>query len=127
MSTPVPEGWRVRLDPRTQVLDGGRTLLTPTGRLLRLGPAAPEVMRSLAAGTADERGRRLGRALLDAGAGHPVPPGQSLADLTVVIPVKDRLEGLERCLRGLRGLDVVVVDDGSQDPAAVKELCDRFG
>ena len=127
MTLPVPEGWRVRLDARTQVLDEGRILVTPTGRLLRLGPAAPAAMRALAAGTADERGRRLGRALLDAGAGHPEPPGRSLGDLTVVIPVKDRTESLERCLRGLRGLDVVVVDDGSEDPAAVKRICDRFG
>lgn len=127
MSSVVPEGWRVRLDPRTQVLDGGRTLLTPTGRLLRLGPSAPDALRALASGTADERGRRLGRALLDAGAGHPEPPGQSLGDVTVVVPVKDRVEELRRCLRGLRGLDVVVVDDGSEDPEAIKAVCDSIG
>jgi mycofactocin system glycosyltransferase len=127
MTVPVPEGWRVRLDPRTQVLDGGRTLLTPTGRLLRLGPGAPVAMAALARGTADLRGRQLGRALLDAGAGHPEPPGQVLDDVTVVVPVRDRLDSLRACLEALKGVDVLVVDDGSQSPDAVSALCESFG
>ncbi|MCU1588042.1 MAG: mftF, partial [Frankiales bacterium] len=127
MTVPVPEGWRIRLDRRTQVLDGGRTLLTPTGRLLRLGPGAPEAMAALARGKADLRGRQLGRALVEAGAGHPEPPGHAIDDLTVVVPVRDRVPSLRRCLEGLRELDVVVVDDGSVDPSAVQAVCHELG
>ena len=127
MTDPVPEGWRVRLDPRTRVLDSGRTLITPTGRLLRLGPAASEALTALESGTADLRGRTLGRALLDAGAGHPHPPRRALDDVIVVIPAMDRVPSLARCLDGLRGLDVLVVDDGSQDPTAVAAACRDAG
>jgi len=127
MTTPVPEGWRVRLDPRTRVLDEGRTLITPTGRLLRLGPGAAAAIEALAAGRADDRERRLGRALLDAGAGHPAPPPHELHDVTVVVPVKDRLPELGRCLEGLVGVDVLVIDDGSADPDAVAAVCRAHG
>ncbi|MDP9182849.1 MAG: mycofactocin biosynthesis glycosyltransferase MftF [Actinomycetota bacterium] len=48
-------------------------------------------------------------------------------DVTVVIPVKDRTSELEVCLAGLRGHDVVVVDDGSDDPDAVAAACRRHG
>jgi mycofactocin glycosyltransferase len=126
----VPEGWRVRLDPRTKVLDDGRTMITPTGRLLRLGPGAPgaaAAVQALSTGTADLRQRRLGRALLEAGAGHPLPPPHELHDVTVVIPVKDRTRELARCLDGLVGVDVLVVDDGSHDPEAVAALCRSRG
>ncbi len=62
---------------------------------------------------------------------HPVPPtGTSgvVADVTVVIPVRDRSELLDRCLTSL-GPDtpVLVVDDGSQDPGPVAEVCRRHG
>ena len=123
----LPDGWRVRLDPRTHVLDGGRTLITPTGRLLRLGPGAADALEALAAGRADARELRLGRALLDAGAGHPAPPALELHDVTVVVPVKDRLPELERCLAGLTGVDVLVVDDGSADPDGVAAVCQDHG
>jgi mycofactocin system glycosyltransferase len=125
--TTLPEGWRVRLDPRTHVLDEGRTLITPTGRLLRLGPGSAEALEALAAGRADARGLRLGRALLDAGAGHPAPPALELHDVTVVVPVKDRVEELARCLDGLVGVDVLVIDDGSLDAEAVAEVCRSRG
>lgn len=127
MTLPLPEGWRVRLDPRTQVLDDARTLITPTGRLLRLGPGARAAIDALAAGQADARERRLGRALLDAGAGHPAPPPHALDDVSVVVPVKDRVEELARCLEGLAGLDVLVVDDGSESPAVVAAVCSTLG
>ena len=46
------------------------------------------------------------------------------ARLAVVVPTRDRLGGLRRCLDGLgtqtiEGLDVIVVDDGSTEASAV--------
>ncbi len=73
--------------------------------------------------------------LLDAGvlvphAGpHPDPPPMS--EVTVVVPVRDDVDGLGRCLRGVRALwpDVgaVVVDDGSGDPRAVEQAAAAHG
>ena len=43
-----------------------------------------------------------------------------------MVPVRDRPEWLDRCLASLGpGTPVVVVDDGSSDPASVAEVCDR--
>lgn len=127
MAVPVPEGWRLELDPRTRQLDGGRTLLTPSGRLLRLGPGGPRAVADLQQGRGSAAARRLGRTLLDASAAHPVPGPHAADDVTVVVPVRDRTAALARCLGALGGRDVLVVDDGSADPAAVEAVCCRHG
>ena len=45
------------------------------------------------------------------------------ADVTVVIPVRDRHAELARCLAGLQDLPrVIVVDDASADPLAIKRI-----
>ncbi|HUR13551.1 MAG TPA: mycofactocin biosynthesis glycosyltransferase MftF [Mycobacteriales bacterium] len=106
---------RVVLDPRTRVRDGGRTLLTPTGRLLRLTEQGATQLR--------QPGSVLARRLLDAGAAHPVPDPRPADDVTVVIPVKDRIARLEVCLAALHGHDVLVVDDGSSEDVAA--VCGR--
>jgi mycofactocin glycosyltransferase len=52
----------------------------------------------------------------------------SPADVTVVIPVRDRHAELARCLSGLRDLPhVIVVDDASADPGAIKRIADEHG
>ncbi len=95
--------------------------------------------------------RALARRLLDAGIAHPdfaapgglpddagtdaarpgggdpaeaaAPRSPAAADVTVVIPVRDRHAELARCLSGLRGLPhVIVVDDASADPLAIKRI-----
>ena len=73
---------------------------------LRAGP-----VRSTAAGT-------LARRLTDAGLAHPRPPALAgPPDVTVLIPVRDRPELLDRCLTALgRRYPVLVVDDGSVRP-----------
>ena len=46
----------------------------------------------------------------------------------MVIPVRDRAAGLDRCLAALGdSYPVIVVDDGSRDPAAVARVCARRG
>jgi mycofactocin glycosyltransferase len=116
---------RVVLDPRTRVLRGGRSLLSPTGRLLRLAPGGPRALDELARGEGGPAARRLGAALVDAGAAHPHPDPRPAPDVTVVVPVKDRLRRLEVCLAALHGRDVVVVDDGSVEDVA--SVCARHG
>ena len=67
--------------------------------------------------------QELARRLLDAGLSHPNPaggpPGPKPDEVTAVIPVRDRPAELARCLAGLAGLRVIVVDDGSADHTAV--------
>ena len=48
--------------------------------------------------------------------------------MTVVIPVRDRHAELARCLAGLAEAPrVIVVDDGSRDPAAISSVRPRPG
>jgi mycofactocin system glycosyltransferase len=127
VSAGVGEGVDVRVvvDPRARVLHDGRTLLSPTGRLLRLAPGGPVAIRELARGEGGPAARRLARTLLDAGVAHPHPEPVPAGDVTVVIPVKDRVPELEVCLAALRGYDVLVVDDGSAED--VEAACARHG
>ena len=127
MTLPVPDGWRVRLDPRTRRVGTGLRLLTPTGRLLRLGRGGEEALAHLEEGVASERERRLGRSLLAAGAAFPVVSSVSADDVTVVIPVRDRTAALSRCLAAVGSADVIVVDDGSADPDSVRAVAEGFG
>lgn len=109
--------WPVLLDRRLIVR--GRLLLTPTGRLLRLGAEGPRALADVQQGKGS---RAFARRLVDAGAAHPVPPPRAADDVTVVIPVRDRAAELDRCLTAL-ARHAVVVDDGSLDPAAVRAVC----
>jgi len=125
-ATRLPDGFVVRLDPRARRRDGGRTLLGGTPlRLLRLSPRAAELARSDRLVVADITTATLAARLLDAGLAHPdLPPAGPDGDVTVVIPVKDRPDGLARLLAALRDdpdtrdVPVVVVDDGSAVPVA---------
>ena len=58
----------------------------------------------------------------------PRPPAGS-AEVTVVIPVRDRHAELRRCLGGLAGgaSRVIVVDDRSADPAGIAAIAAQYG
>jgi mycofactocin glycosyltransferase len=131
----APPTLPVALDPGVRVSAGGRVLAGGTPlRLISLtdggarvvsrwrGPGAPSPIGERSAE------RRLARRLLDAGilTPHP-PPAESTAGLTVVVPVRDRPAQLERCLDAVRNTcpeaHIVVVDDGSRDPAPVRAIC----
>jgi mycofactocin system glycosyltransferase len=99
------------LDRRTVRLRDGRSFLGPTGRLQRFA-GAPQLPP---------------RALLASGAAHPLPAAHPAGDVTVVVPVRDRAEELERCLTAVGAADVLVVDDGSLSPELVAEVCHRHG
>jgi mycofactocin system glycosyltransferase len=98
------------------------------------GDGAATLSALLAQGTTTEAAGRLGRRLVDAGMAHPRParpeglaagrddPGR----VTVVVPVHNRIDDLQRCLDSLGPeLPVLVVDDDSDDPAAVARVCRR--
>ncbi len=123
----LPLGTRVRLDRRARVLDGGRVLLGGAPpRLLYLAPAARALVERGTVTVADRTSAELARRLVDAGIGHPVEmPAAAVpaaADVTVVVPVKDRAAGVARLLAALPADlgGVIVVDDGSADPAAIR-------
>jgi mycofactocin glycosyltransferase len=126
----LPAGFRIELDPETQVVGSDVLFGGSPPRLLRLsaaGVAAFEDLRYRPVISPDSG--RLARRLTDTGLAHPRPPaGLQPPAVTVVIPVRDRAWVLERCLAALGDrYPVIVVDDGSRDPAAVAGLCQKQG
>ena len=132
-----PADLEVCLEPSVRVI-GARP--DPHGRL-----AVPDAARhrgrrrsdrSLEPSGADRRPGRLPRARPPAaGRRHARPAARGRPrprrELTVVVPVRDRAAQLERCLDAVRAgcpdSPVVVVDDGSADPAAMRAVCDARG
>lgn len=127
----LPDGFRVVADRRTRLLDGGAALLGGAPpRLVHLSDRArallPPPGRPLVVETPTHRA--LARTLLDAGLAHPVPAvaGADAAEVTVVVPVKDR--PLDRLLAALGPVGsgtgvpggLVVVDDGSRAPEPLR-------
>jgi mycofactocin system glycosyltransferase len=147
----MPAGIRLALDPSVRryrgghVLVGGRPL-----RAMRLSPAGLAALEALRAPGRDASpaARQLARRLTDAGLAHPRPARTSehrgaqrphdrpigmgrsdecVSDVTVVVPVRDRPHELDRCLAALQpGPSVIVVDDGSDQPGAIKAICHRY-
>ena len=125
---PLPEGFRLDIDPdvrrpRRDVLIGGSPL-----RVLRLGEPAVRLLDRWEAGCEvgpSGPAGRFARRLVDAGIAHPVPPQTPSPGTSIVIPVRDRPEGLRLTLEALggRGVDeVIIVDDGSSEPVSIEEI-----
>ena len=113
----------LRFDASVRRFDHGRVLVGGSPLvLLRLGAAGARLVDDLQQGRPVPRGAAVAALvdrLLDTGCAHPVPvPGSgpfSLADVTVVIPVKDR--DVAPTVAAVRGVArTVVVDDGSRAP-----------
>jgi mycofactocin system glycosyltransferase len=125
----------VALERRARALDDGAVLLGGAPpRMLHLSPAAAARLVEGRLTVTDPISAALARRLLDAGIAHPVAePADAVpppSDVTVVIPVKDRTDGLARLLTALGDegcLRVTVVDDGSADPDAVRAVARRTG
>lgn len=140
--TRLPDGFVAELDARVRVLDGGAVLLggSPPA-ILRLSPAARELLRDGRITVTGPMSAALARRLLDAGVVLPRPRARPVlcrdgaagegAPVTVVIPVRDNPDGLARLLDALartaRPCEVIVVDDGSSDPAATAAVACRHG
>jgi mycofactocin system glycosyltransferase len=123
----------LRQDPSTAALQNGAILLggSPV-RLLRLSDRAAAVVAAWNEG--DEIGprpaaNRLARRLLSAGLFLPRPGASAFSsrDVTVVIPIRDRPEQLQRLLESLTDIDCVVVDDGSADPGRTETIAEGAG
>ncbi|SOD95053.1 mycofactocin biosynthesis glycosyltransferase MftF [Blastococcus haudaquaticus] len=119
----LPDGFTVRLDPRTRRRDGGAALLGGSPlRLLRLSARARGLLTGDRLAVRDRTTAVLAAQLLDAGIAHPDLRPRAADDVTVVVPVKDRPVELARLLAALGSdpatadLPVVVVDDGSAEP-----------
>src|SRR4051794_31973854 len=153
----LPDGFAVRLAADVQRRDGGTTLLGGSPlRLMRLAARARPLLAGDRLVVRDRTTAELAARLLDAGMAAPDLPARPTADVTVVIPgrdrtaaprrppaaprarparrpaavtvvipVRDRTAALRRLLAALRadpataGVPVLVVDDGSADPAGV--------
>jgi mycofactocin system glycosyltransferase len=131
--TPLPEGFGLVLDRSVRSFRDGTVLVGGhPGRLISL---SPEGVHGLAALLADDSpsiaARQLGARLVDAGMAHPrraAPCPAGFPSVTVVVPAHDRSDALDRCLRSVGSrLPVVVVDDASEDPGAIAEVCRRHG
>jgi GT2 family glycosyltransferase len=122
----------LRLDSGVRILDDGLTVVGGDPlRILRLTPAGAATLRTLLGAGASPAaqlsaaGAALSRRLTDAGIAHPAPTRAATDDVTVVVPVRDRAEALDRCLAAAGAARRLVVDDGSADPAAIAAVCAR--
>lgn len=136
----LPRGFRVRVRsdvgwhdlpaPGERLLVGG----SPT-RAVRLTRRAMDLLDDDELTVRDRASALLARRLLDGNLADPEPgPAADPTELTVVVPVRDRADQLERCLtalagrgglEGLDGLRVIVVDDDSRDRGAVEAAVRR--
>jgi mycofactocin system glycosyltransferase len=128
----LPHGFEVRVRDDVRVLDRGRVLVggSPT-RVARLTVAGARLVVGHRVTVRDDATRALADRLLEGNLA--VPDLRSAApveehDLTVVIPVHERVEELDGLLGRLRpALRCLVVDDGSARGVAVAEVARRHG
>lgn len=127
----LPIGFRVTLDPRSLRRDGGRLLIGGSPlTALRLSQAAAAMLSGRHLTVSNDASGRLAERLVATNLAHPDVRNMQSAcpgEITVVVPVRDRSEQLDRCLAALRPLDVVVVDDASLDAPAVAAVARRHG
>jgi len=132
LETALPRGFGVTLDIATKELSDGSLFGGSPARVLRLTEAGQRALEQLRAGPVNSAAAAvLARRLTDAGIAHPVPPVDSAGgqlDVTIVIPVRDRVGMLNRCLAAVGGRHpVVVVDDGSVDGLGIAAAAARHG
>jgi mycofactocin glycosyltransferase len=137
---PVPIGMTVDLEEDTQEIADGVLFGGSPARVLRLSEAGVAALAELRAGPVTSAAAAvLARRLTDAGLAQPRvarpsfrretdPVAAPALAATVVVPVRDRAAELDRCLVAAgRRYPVVVVDDGSADPAALAAACAARG
>src|SRR5690349_20109568 len=102
-SSGLPAGFRVRIGSDVRVHDGGRTLVGGSPlRVLRLKAPAPALARGDELTVGDATSGVVAERLLAANLaapvlGVPAVPGP-LPEVTVVIPIRDRADRLDRLL-----------------------------
>lgn len=126
----LPTGFRIRLREDLISADGGNLLVGGSPmRVVRLSGRAQALLAEQVMTVEGPATAWLARRLLDGNLATPVLDDIEvpLSDITVVVPVRDRAEKLERCLAALVPLQVVVVDDASEDWRAVARVAHRHG
>jgi len=136
----VPAGFTVGLEPDTSEIADGVLFGGSPARVMRLSEAGRLALAELQAGPVTSAAAGvLARRLTDAGLAEPrvarsssrpdrAAGGPAAPDVTVVVPVRDRAAELDYCLAAAgRRYPVIVVDDGSADPAAVAAVCAARG
>lgn len=137
----VRPGERLVFDVGLRRLEGGRVLVGGAPfRVLRVTASAAAIIDAWGSGAVvgdSEPERRLARRLMSAAMVHPAPDPATpaeLAGVSVVIPVRDRLRALERCLQAVietmpadLPTEVVVVDDGSREADQLRSTAERRG
>jgi GT2 family glycosyltransferase len=127
---PLPIGFSIDFDPDTKDLDDSVLFGGSPARIMRISAAGRPALAELRAGRISTAAAgALARKLTDANVAHPRPPARTAPlDVTVLIPVRDRAQLLDRCLTALgRCYPVVIVDDASRDPQAVAEVVRAHG
>ncbi|MEO1064500.1 MAG: mycofactocin biosynthesis glycosyltransferase MftF [Actinomycetota bacterium] len=117
---------RIEIDEGVRSFDDGRTLLGGSPlRIVRVTAAGAALVERWRRGepvSATPAHRSLARRLVDGGLAHPRWSTSPFtpADVTVVIPVRDDADRLAATVEAVAGVGaVVVVDDGSTEPAAI--------
>lgn len=127
---PLPVGFEVRIRADVIHADSGRVLVggSPV-RAVRLSDRARTLFEGDRLVVDGPATAALARRLLEGNVADPVVDCFKVSpdNLTVVVPVRDRPEQLERCLAALVPLPIVVVDDASKDPTAVARVARRHG
>jgi mycofactocin glycosyltransferase len=131
VTTTLPDGFTVRLNRDVRVEDDGAALSggLPT-RVLYLTETARGMIVDRTVRATDRGTELLAQRLLDAGMADPVldqlPAAQS-DELTVVVPVRDRPEALDRLLDSIDPrIRVIVVDDCSVGPDGVARVAAAY-
>ncbi|WP_431956326.1 mycofactocin biosynthesis glycosyltransferase MftF [Nocardia lijiangensis] len=119
----LPDGFGIRIDPRVRAYSGGRILIGGSpARLLRLAPEAAEMIGDGYLEVTGPKSAVVARRLLDSGVANPRPRLLPSPDaVTVIVPLHNNADGLARLLAALRGHNVIVVDDGSDQPVRIPE------
>lgn len=121
----------VRLRDDVAVHDGCVLVGGSPTQVVRLSAAALALLDDRMLTIEDEASALLADRLLALNLADPVReslPIPRASEMTVVVPVRDRAQALDRLLGTLgRTLRVVVVDDASHDSAAVAAVVERHG
>ncbi|QYJ02626.1 mycofactocin biosynthesis glycosyltransferase MftF [Nocardioides panacisoli] len=128
-TTRYPDGFEVRIRSDVRRVDGDLLLGGSPMRAVRLTSAALGMVQGARLRVTGEPSGALAARLVDGNLADPVLSGTGVdaGDLTVVVPVRDRPEQLGRALADLAPLRVLVVDDGSLEPAAVAVVAASHG
>jgi mycofactocin system glycosyltransferase len=122
----LPTGYRIHLARGVTTLSDATVLVGGSPlTVLRLTPRARAHLQDGAVTVTDAASAYLADRLLASNLAHPdadALPEVMPDDVSVIIPVRDRADQLDRALTGLSGLRCIVVDDDSIDPAAVEAV-----